>query len=454
MSGLGVLIYEKSLHRAAALRVIAEEAGFTCRAAFYRAEAEAVAAGGGFAILVAGFDTFPLSPALETMRIAVSAPAGEVDRVDALFRQYGIAGPVLTYPYDPAATVAALRRLVKESTAKTEHPAAVPPGIPSIIGASKAVREMKQLILKAANAASTVLILGETGTGKELVARALHESGSRKKGPFVAVNCAAIPETLIESELFGHEKGSFTGAHERKAGKFEAAHKGTIFLDEIGELPPAMQVKLLRVLESGAFNRVGGNAPVTADARVVCATNRDVFEMGRTGAFRRDLLYRINVIAIALPPLRERAEDIPLLAAHFLKKYSAAAGKKITRFSPAAEAALIAHYWPGNIRQLENAVERAVLHCNGNVVEAVTLDPDTHAAAPLPGGPAVEELLGLDYAAMKQQVLDHYEKEYVAGLLRLNGGSIQKVCALSGMDRKTLYRKMKQYGLDKKDFKE
>ncbi len=452
MSGLGVLIYEKSLHRAAALRAIAEEAGFTCRAAFYRAEAEAAAASGDFAILVAGFDTFPLSPALETMRIAVSAPAGEIEKIDALFRQYGLVGPVLTYPYDPAPTSAALRRLA-EPAAKMPHPAAAPPDIPSIIGESKAVREMKLLVLKAANATSTVLILGETGTGKELVARALHGSGTRKNGPFVAVNCAAIPETLIESELFGHEKGSFTGAHARKAGKFEAAHKGTIFLDEIGELPPAMQVKLLRVLESGAFNRVGGNAPVTVDARVVCATNRDVFEMARTGAFRRDLLYRINVIAVTLPPLRERPDDIPLLAAHFLKKYALAAGKKIDRFSPVAEASLMAHYWPGNIRQLENAVERAVLHCPGGVIETVTLDPDSGGGAPLAGGPAVEELLGLDHAAMKERVLDHFEREYVAGLLQRNGGSIQKVCEISGMDRKTLYRKMKQFGLDKKDFK-
>ena len=269
----------------------------------------------------------------------------------------------------------------------------------------------------------------------------------------MAVNCAAIPETLIESELFGHEKGAFTGAHQRKAGKFEAAHKGTIFLDEIGELAPAMQVKLLRVLESGTFNRVGGNAPVAVDARVVCATNRDVFEMARSGAFRRDLLYRINVIAITLPPLRERPGDIPPLASHFLKKYAAAAGKKIDGFSPRAEAALMAHYWPGNIRQLENTVERATLHCNGGLIDAVMLDPDTGAGAPLAGGPAVEELLDLDYAAMKERVLDHYEMEYVAGLLRRNGGSIQKVCEISGMDRKTLYRKMKQYGLDKKDFK-
>ena len=452
MSGNGVLIYEKSLHRAAALRAIAEEAGFSCRAAFYRAEAEAAARAGGFAILVAGFDTFPLSPVLETMRTAVSAPAGEIDKVDDLFRKYGLAGPVLTYPYDSAATAAALRRLA-EPAEKLAAPATARPAIPSIIGVSDAVREMKQLILKAANASSTVLILGETGTGKELAARALHESGSRNKGPFVAVNCAAIPETLIESELFGHEKGSFTGAHGRTAGKFEAAHKGTIFLDEIGELPPAMQVKLLRVLESGVFNRVGGNAPVTVDARVVCATNRDVFEMARGGSFRRDLLYRINVIAVTLPPLRERPDDIPLLAAHFLKKYASRAGKTIGGFSPAAVAALVAHHWPGNIRQLENAVERAVLHCNGGVIETVTLDPDTRADASAHGGPAAEELLDLDYAAMKERVLDHFEREYVAGLLRRHGGAILKVCEISGMDRKTLYRKMKRYGLDKKDFK-
>ncbi len=452
MSGHGVLIYEKSLHRAAALRAIAEEAGFSCRAAFYRAEAEAAARTGGFSILVAGFDTFPLSPVLETMRTAVSAPAGEIDKVEALFRKYDIAGPVLTYPYEPAATALALRRMA-ESAAKKVFPSAGPAAIPSIIGVSDAVREMKQLILKAANASSTVLILGETGTGKELASRALHESGSRNKGPFVAVNCAAIPETLIESELFGHEKGSFTGAYERKAGKFEAAHKGTIFLDEIGELPPAMQVKLLRVLESGVFNRVGGNASVTVDARVVCATNRDVFEMARTGSFRRDLLYRINVIAITLPPLRERPEDIPPLAAHFLKKYALQAGKNIIGFSPAAEAALMAHYWPGNIRQLENAVERAVLHCTGGLIETVMLDPDTRAGVSIAGGPGMEELLDLDYFAMKERVLDHFEREWIAGLLRRHGGQILKVCEISGMDRKTLYRKMKRYGLDKKDFK-
>lgn len=450
MASRRLLIYEKNLHRASELRQIAEAAGFSARAVFSAAEAGAVLERERFDALIAGFDSLPLPPALENIgRIIVSVPRLISAEVDATVAGYGLSAEVVEHPFDAELVV----RLLKTGA---RIPPATAPGaprdVPSIIGSSPAICDVKELILKAAGAPSTVLILGETGVGKELVARALHDAGPRAKRPFVAVNCAAAAETLLETEFFGHERGAFTGAVGRRSGKFEMAGDGTIFLDEMGDITPLLQAKLLRVLEEGSFYRVGGERPVPMKARIVCATNRDVFKMAQAGSFRRDLLYRINVIPIRIPPLRERGGDVPVLAEHFLRQYAESFNKPaITSFSPAAMKKMEAYGWPGNVRQLENVVERAVLHCDGDDIKDVPLGEATETTAPSP--PGIKDLAGLDYASMKDRVMEHYEREYISALLTKANGSMREACGLSGMDRKTLYRKVRQFGLEKKDFK-
>ncbi len=245
-----------------------------------------------------------------------------------------------------------------------------------IVGESGPVKDVLRVIARVAPIESTVLITGESGTGKELVARAIHAGSSRKQKPFIAINCAAMTETLLESELFGHEKGAFTGAVGQKKGKIEAAEGGVLFLDEVGEMSPALQVKLLRVLQEREFERVGGNKTIKADVRVVAATNRDLREMSKTGEFRPDLYYRLYVVAIKLPALRERRGDIPLLAQHFIAKYAAQTGRRVLGLSSRAKAALVRHDWPGNIRELQNAIERAIALGSGELIEPDDL-PET-----------------------------------------------------------------------------
>jgi transcriptional regulator with GAF, ATPase, and Fis domain len=239
-----------------------------------------------------------------------------------------------------------------------------------------------ELIQNVANTTSTVLIEGETGTGKEQVARAIHAtSSSNRSGEFIAINCAAIPENLLESELFGHEKGAFTSAIAQRKGRFELAHGGTLFLDEVGDIPAGMQVKLLRVLQDRRFERVGGSTSIEVDVRVIAATNRSLGKLVRRGKFREDLYYRLNVVRIELPPLRDRLEDVPLLATHFAEKYCRP-GEQPRPFSPATMQKLLAHSWPGNIRELENAVERASVVARGPSIEPDDLPPDGPGAGP------------------------------------------------------------------------
>ncbi|NTU81415.1 MAG: sigma-54-dependent Fis family transcriptional regulator [Chloroflexales bacterium] len=264
-----------------------------------------------------------------------------------------------------------------------------------LIGRSGAMQQVYKLIGRVANSDATVLITGESGTGKELVAQVLHRSSNRREGPFVAVNCAALPETLLESELFGHEKGSFTGAMAQRKGRFEQATRGTIFLDEIGEISPATQKKLLRVLQERTFERVGGNAPIKADVRVLAATNRDLLEETRNGTFREDLYYRLNVVNINMPSLRERKEDIPVLVDHFLHKHRF--GDVSAHITEAAFAAIMDQEWPGNVRQLENTIERAVVLAQGGLI-------------------GHEHLLLGDSASAREQILD-------GALARLIGGA-------------------------------
>src|SRR5687767_6542350 len=269
-----------------------------------------------------------------------------------------------------------------------------------LVGESHAIRQVYAVIEKVANTPSTVLITGESGTGKELIARALHEYSSRHKGPFIKINCAAIPKTLMESELFGYEKGAFTGAVGAKPGRFELAHGGTLFLDEIGEIPVEMQVKLLRVLQESEFERVGGIKTIKVDVRLVTATNRDLAAELQTGGFREDLYYRLNVVPIHLPPLRDRREDIPLLVSHFITKFNDRLRKEITHIEPAAVDRLVSYNWPGNIRELENVIERTMLFCEGSVIRLSNLPgelmggvaPEERSAATTPSSPSSSSL--------------------------------------------------------------
>src|SRR5437867_573494 len=263
-------------------------------------------------------------------------------------------------------------------------------GAGKLVGTSAAMQEVYRLIELAAPTPAPVLITGESGTGKELVARTLHELSARGHGPFVAVNCAAIPETLLESEIFGHEKGAFTGALERRAGCFELAHEGTIFLDEIAEMAPATQAKFLRILEDGVFRRLGAKTEIKVDARVIAATNKDPVEAMREERFREDLYYRLNVVTIALPPLRDRREDIPLLIQAFVEEFSAKYDKQIRAVDEAAQESLMTRAWPGNIRELRNTIERAAIVCEGDLITLGHLPPAA------PARPSAREADGPD----------------------------------------------------------
>jgi transcriptional regulator with PAS, ATPase and Fis domain len=296
------------------------------------------------------------------------------------------------------------------------------------------MQEVLRLASDVANLRSTVLIQGESGTGKELIARALHNAGDRSSKPFIAVSCAALAETLLESELFGHEKGSFTGAAQQKRGKFEMADGGTIFLDEIGDISPKLQVDLLRVLQDRSFYRVGGSEEVKVDVRVVAATHVNLQQAVAEGKFRDDLYYRLNVIQIRIPPLRERREDIPLLSDHFLDRLSHELGKDIAGISEGALKILMDHDWPGNVRELENAVERAMVTCRGaNLTEDdlsfLKQDGSAAKAWSIPAGMTMQEM----------------EKLLITATIRHTGGNIKESASVLGIDRSTLYEKIKKY---------
>jgi len=287
-----------------------------------------------------------------------------------------------------------------------------------ILGKSQLVEALKKMITRVASSKTNILIIGESGTGKELVARALHELSPVANGPFIAVNCGAIPETLIESELFGHKKGSFTGAHVDKPGLFEAADGGTLFLDEIGELPISMQVKLLRALQDRAIRRVGANDTIKIDVRIVAATNKNLEEAAKKGTFREDLYYRLNVILLETPPLRNRVGDMELLTEVFLKKFNEKQKRTITGFSPAAMEVMLNHRWPGNIRELENVMERVVTLESSNQIQVNTLPPEMVVAARKAAGVPRELTLRsnfimgpMDLEKVLGEVRDFYKRE-------------------------------------------
>ena len=309
-----------------------------------------------------------------------------------------------------------------------------------MVGASAVLVAIKDQIARVAGTKATVLVRGESGSGKELVARAIHEASDRSRGPFVCMNCAALSETLLESELFGHEKGAFTGATERKAGKFEAAHKGTLMLDEIGEMSPAIQAKFLRVLEGHPFERVGGSNRVLVDVRVVAATNRNLEEAVSSGDFRRDLYFRLKVVEILVPPLRKRPEDIEPLARHFLKRFAMETGRKVRDFTPQALDALLSYHWPGNIRELRNCIERAVVLSLDDAVDVHELAL-SHLSSPGETGRRAADNPG----PFVPETLDDMERRHVMATLEAVGGNKTKAAAILGIERSTLDRKLARW---------
>ncbi len=311
-------------------------------------------------------------------------------------------------------------------------------GSSDFFGQSSPMRRVFELIEKVAPAKASVCITGESGTGKEMVARAIHNLSPRRDKPFIAVNCASIPPTLIESEIFGHERGAFTGANQRRPGVFELAHGGTLFLDEVGEIPVELQAKLLRVLEESRLRRIGGKAEIEIDVRVLCSTNRDLKAEIKSCRFREDLFFRLNVFQISLPPLRERREDIPLLIQYFVEKFNGESGKHIMGVHPDALDVLKHYDWPGNIRELRNAVERAVILCDGDFVQRDHLPPDMAGKGP------ERQTFRLAYGLP----LDLVEKEYILGSLQRNGGNKARTAQILGVSEKTLYNKLNRYAAE------
>src|ERR1051325_11544539 len=347
-----------------------------------------------------------------------------------------------------------------------------PTGRFGLVGQSPEIQNIFAVIEKVADTPSTVLITGESGTGKELVAKALHENSSRRTGPFIKINCAAIPKTLMESELFGYEKGAFTGATSSKPGRFELADSGTLFLDEIGEIPVEMQVKLLRAIQESEFERVGGIKTLKVDVRLITATNRDLEQEIARGNFREDLYYRLNVVPLQIPPLRKRTGDIPLLVSHIIKKFNERLRKTISGIADDALAMLEAHSWPGNIRELENVLERTILFTKGDRIERADLqlagasEPvHVHATPasgpiPLPTGPIAtiddddEDGAGSQSGSLKDIVraeTSRVERELIVKALDETGGNVTQAARLLKISRKSLQMKMKEFGLRDKD---
>ncbi|MEM5788716.1 MAG: sigma-54 dependent transcriptional regulator [Syntrophobacteraceae bacterium] len=304
-----------------------------------------------------------------------------------------------------------------------------------IIGKSPAMQKVFELIRTVADTNATILITGETGTGKEMVARAIHSTSTRRYGPFIAVSCGALPETLLESELFGYEKGAFTGADRVKAGRFEMAHGGSLFLDEIGDISMKTQVKLLRVLQERSFSRLGGTETLEVDVRLITATNQNLPRLVEANEFRSDLYYRLNVVNIHLPPLRERKDDIPLLAEHFMEKFNVEFNKKFDRIERRALEQMVNYHWPGNVRELENVIERAVVIDNGPEVKLKHM-PFCNPELPVPAGAGSKALVEV-------------EKEHIKKMLEQNDWNISRTAKILEIDRTTLHKKIQKYGISR-----
>ncbi|HOO46749.1 MAG TPA: sigma-54 dependent transcriptional regulator [Deltaproteobacteria bacterium] len=331
-------------------------------------------------------------------------------------------------------------------------------GLDQIVGSNPKMQKLYDQIITAADTDLTVLILGETGTGKELVARSIHSRSDRRSKPFVVINCAAVPENLLESEFFGHEKGAFSGAISQRIGKFEKAHTGTLFLDEIGDIPLELQAKILRVIEDGKITRLGSNREIELDFRVICATNRPIGDMIRKELFREDLYYRISVLPILIPPLRERKDDISHLVSHFISRYAEKLGSNVKGISPQAMQQLLAYSWPGNVREMENLIQRSMVSTRNDVIERFsdlgTMEQETE---PAPAAIMNEESTiwvdvgeGAKYHTIKQSMIEQFETRYFSHLLKKHNGVIAEAARESGLNYKTFYLKVEKYRLSKK----
>jgi DNA-binding NtrC family response regulator len=390
--------------------------------------------------------------------------AGAFDYVEKPFDQDQIRLVI-----DKAVKQAAANRAAPRATLYPSAPSEEVRGRYGLIGDSPEMHTIFEVIAKVADSPSTVLITGESGTGKELVAKALHENSSRKGGPFIKINCAAIPKTLMESELFGYEKGAFTGATSSKPGRFELADGGTLFLDEIGEIPVEMQVKLLRAIQESEFERVGGIKTLKVDVRLITATNRDLEREIAAGNFREDLFYRLNVVPLGIPPLRERAEDIPLLVEHIVTKFNERLKKHVHGLTDDALRLLATHAWPGNIRELENVLERTILFCQHPVIDVGDLPTELAAAAahaaplavpssvsspmPLaesgrhPSEPGDGEPGATSLKDVVRAETSRVERELIVRALDETGGNVTQAAKLLKISRKSLQMKMKEFGL-------
>ncbi len=356
----------------------------------------------------------------------------------------------VTKPFDRDEVQRAIDKALATAGRNVGRARLTPAGRHGIIGDTPPMRDLFRLIDKVAPSPTTVLITGESGTGKELVARALHAGSPRFDGPFIQINCGAIPENLFEAELFGYEKGSFTGAVTSKPGRFELAEGGTLFLDEVGELPRDLQVKILRALQERRIDRVGGLRPISVDVRVVAATNVDLHDAVTHGRFREDLYYRLNVVPLHLPPLRERRDDIPSLIEHFLARFNERLGQDVRAVAEDALALLIAHDWPGNIRELENAMERCVLLADGDVLQPQDLPAVIQRPSqPTQDDPELEatELENLDLKEFVRVHTAKLERARIQRALDLEQGNVTRAARRLGISRKSLQTKMKEYGL-------
>ena len=360
----------------------------------------------------------------------------------------------VTKPFENAELKSIIAKAARQSdlNARTVVPGEPEPAgrrYTEIIGRGQRMIELQQIIAKVADAPSTVLIQGESGTGKELVATALHEKSSRRERPFIKINCAAIPRELVEAELFGFEKGAFTGAVHSKPGRFELADQGTLFLDEIGEIPVEMQVKLLRAIQESEFERVGGVKTTKVEVRLIAATSRDLTREIAAGRFREDLFYRLNVVPIFLPALRERRDDIPLLVEHFRQKYNARLKKSVEQIEDDALLALAAYSWPGNIRELENVLERTILFAEGTIIRTADLPASLRQSAP-PDAAAPGFLAGSLPGPLKEIVKEQVqaiERDLIARGLEVTGNNVTRTARLLKISRKSLQMKMKEFGL-------
>jgi two-component system response regulator AtoC len=403
---------------------------------------------GGFAVLGAAKARSP-----DTEVIMMTAYATVPDAVEAMKRG---AFDYLSKPFDPDDAALVVARALGRRREHAQAVASVRPGEPlfafhNLVGRSVVMAELYRLLEQAAKLDITVLLGGETGTGKELAARSIHFHSARKERRFVPINCGALPAELVESELFGHVRGAFTGAAAAKPGLFEEAEGGTLFLDEIGELPLAVQVKLNRALQEKEIRRVGDVKPVPVDVRVIAATHRELKAEVLAGRFREDLFYRLNVFPVRLPPLRERREDVPLLAAHFLSKHANAARRELTGFDPEALRALAGYPWPGNVRELENAIERAVAVADGPTVRVRDLPPDVTGGQ---AGTIPAELLAkMAYRDAVDLARDRVSRDYLTALLQEFEGNVTRAAERAGVERESLHRLLKRYGIRSEDFK-